>query len=325
MGAGDSTLDGQIGALTPEEQDRVNSSAQILGGGGSQHVDYVPWLGPDYARSKDIKKVPASPNAGDERIRMLQHAAPDIYGQAEKLDPISGFNESDYGNPEAVPHPIEQKEPAILQDATQVLLDPYNWSPEFKAQVAQQMINAGMLDEHNWDQADLLKAWGTLVGEAIDHHIARPNDLLTPLDMLDLNHGNGDATKPKKLDPVSVIRKTTSISTNDQARGMLRQMMGEKLGRRPTETEVDDFQASLNQAQRTNPTVTTSVSNLNPDGSERDTNSTTTGGLDSSEFADHYTDNRDPDSEYGRYQAATTYFSAMMGAIRGPGGAVSNG
>lgn len=348
-GPAEDTLDGQLGSGggTPDEQAQLNAAYANMAG-SSTVTSYVPWLGSAFQRSRDIKgldkkgnPLPASPNQADERDRQLIEAGQAL-GHAPRTSDYT-VDESDYMNPEARPDgphstPADQAADdaemkgrqqsggAILRDANEAALDVYNWSPETYADIARQMANVGMIDAENYTRADVLDAWKQLVKEAVEHHIARPNDLFTPLDMLDINHGNGEGSdgSVKKIDPVKVVNKSVQISTNEEARNLLRGMLATKLGRKPTAMEVDDFQAALNEAQRANPTVTTSTSYFNAAGQKTSGDSFTSGGLDSNAFAEDQTDWRDPDSEYGRYQAATTYYNAMMGAIRGPGGAVNN-
>lgn len=166
------------------------------------------------------------------------------------------------------------------------------------------------------------------------------------------------------------------ISTNEDARGLLRAMMTRELGRRPTASEVDKFQGALNAAQRNNPfvsdsyttgseystggstgwstgssmdsstgssmdssrgksnnTSSNSSSNSNSNSNSKsnsvtnswgntssnsNTDTTETGGVDPQLFAEDYVINNDPNSEYGKYQAATTYANALFAAIRSP-------
>lgn len=178
------------------------------------------------------------------------------------------------------------------------------------------------------------------------------------------------------------VNRLTKITTNEDARGLLSDMMTRELGRRPRANEVDRFQAALNEAQRNNPFVTTrnatgytqgssinytqgtsqgstqggtqgysqgsslagsrggpSSSNENSTGysnnssntnsssnsnsysnsnSFSDSNSYETGGVNPQQFAQDYVINDDPASEYGKYQAATTFANALFQAIRSP-------
>lgn len=195
-------------------------------------------------------------------------------------------------------------------------------NPDKLKEIAAEMQEVGLLDEV-YSIGDMEKVWGELNQQAAQWHAARPLDMYTAMDMLDLYHGKkgttdiGSAGKPGAK-VIDVVSRSAVISTNDQARGMLRKMMAQELGRRPTPSEVDEFQAALNKAQRANPEVTTRKTSLRADGTEKSINATTTPGLDEEEFTFDQVVTDDPDTEYGRYQMATTYFNALRAALDGP-------
>lgn len=132
------------------------------------------------------------------------------------------------------------------------------------------------------------------------------------------------------------ITRFAKITTNDDARGLLNDMMSRELGRRAVASEVDRFQAALNLAQMNNPLVTsryttgTSNSNGMSQASGNSSNSSSSssgnsysnggeqGGVNQGQFAQDYVIDTDPQSEYGKYQAATTYANALFQAIRSP-------
>lgn len=305
----------------------MGATVDVPTGADGKPVEYVPWYGMNRPTGKDIKddQRDRSPAAADAYAAELNKAGQGVRGpdprlatleekQAGMWDPETGFSLVDRSKEYADWQKKEARVGAkgqILREAQEVNRAILQMTPAERKVIADKMVAAGMIDEQ-YDMSDVEKAWTTLVGDAIDWHAANPNDLLTPVDMIDLKHGDGTGGMKK---PVDVISKSTSISTNDQARNMLRQMMAQQLGRRPTQVEIDDFQGSLNEAQRNNPTVTTRTQQANGDSS-----STTTGGMDESEFAYDAVVSDDPDSEYGKYTQATQYYNAFLSAIRGPGG-----
>lgn len=216
----------------------------------------------------------------------------------------------------------------ILRDADDVFRDALRMTDPEIDQVAKRMISVGLLDDA-FTRTDFEKAWGTLVGLSAEWHAANPTSLLTPEDMLDLYYGTGGAaaigsaaTPGTPLQSVRSVTSTrTQLATNDDARALLANIMTRELGRRPTEQEIDDFQASLNQAQTANPYSTTTTTNYGADGRETGSNSVTSGGVDASGYANRYADetiDRDLDSEYGQYQAAAQFMPALMQALSGP-------
>jgi len=83
------------------------------------------------------------------------------------------------------------------------------------------------------------------------------------------------------------------------------------LGRDPTQAEITKLLGSLNQYERNNPRVTTTESIQQPGGGGSQT-STTTGGVSADARAMIAQDQAKQGPEYGAYQAATTYYQAMM-------------
>jgi uncharacterized protein YifE (UPF0438 family) len=334
-------FDALIG-ITPEGPERDAAVEAFLnptaGAAGGKAPLMVPWLSTEYERGADIKsrQQRTEQNKRDwERARALEipdaaganyqnpeaappSADPNLIGppaRAAAEDPTNPY----YQNPEGAP-PTDE---VTTRDRDSLLREPWNWDPETYADITRQMGNVGLIDAENFKMVDVLAAWEKMVNLAAERHLERPDEMLTPMDMLDIGWGNGQGSEGSevKRDPVTVVNKSVTISTNEQARGLLRSMLAEKLGRKPTVLEIDDFQAALNEAQKANPRSTSTTSSFNASGRETSQVSTVSGGMDEGEFAEDYTDFRDPDSEYGRYQAATTYYNALRAAIVGPGGA----
>jgi hypothetical protein len=135
--------------------------------------------------------------------------------------------------------------------------------------------------------------------------------------------GAGDATKngagsdlpPTKTD----VRRDPNISNPTEASRILTDALKQKLGRAPTKAEKAAFLGALNAEQGENPlTTTTTYSGLDTaTGTYEDVTAKHTGGVDAAQFADEYAATHN-DKEYKAYQAATTYWSAMMSALQAP-------
>lgn len=328
-GAGAAALGNMLGdSLTPEEKARLTA-----GTGSGAAITYVPWWGVGLGRAKDLLEHQGSGDEGRSHWNDVLAGAQNQKVTTAARNPAGGglSERTAVGvdpNASADPSPGQIEQQArrdagrgeIMKDASQVVLDVYNWTDEEAAAVGKQMVAVGLIPEI-YDRKDLLKAWGTLVGDAIDYNAAKPGSLFTPLDMLDINYGAGPGSKGKKGPSVeTTINRSLAISTNDDARSLLGNMMAKELGRRPSNIEVDKFQATLNAAQRANPRTTTTVStpgSLSKSGNN-ESYSTTTGGIDDQAVAEKAVISDDPDSEYGKYQAATTYANALFQAIRTP-------
>lgn len=192
----------------------------------------------------------------------------------------------------------------------------YTMSESERDRLRTKMIGAGMLDEDaTFDET--VAAWAKVVDRAADWQSFAPDKGYTPEDIIDLQFGGPDGS-PAAPRTKTVVENQRTLTSNDDARALLRNMMRRDLGRTPSEKEVDDFQAKLNEAQTKNPYTRTTTTTYGADGSATGSETTTTGGIDEGGFADSYLENTDPESEYGRYQAATTYFNALMQAIQSP-------
>jgi hypothetical protein len=128
---------------------------------------------------------------------------------------------------------------------------------------------------------------------------------------------NGGENKPAKY---TTTNTQVNLSDPTEADSVFVQALQQRLGRAPTDPEKHAFLAALNAAQRSNPTVTKTNYTLDPKtGGYNTTVGETSGGVNPGQFADDFT-MKNNKGEYGAYQAATTYFDAMMGALGTPGG-----
>ena len=203
---------------------------------------------------------------------------------------------------------IEAPAPKLMS-AEEAKLSILGWSEAELEAFTDRAVAAGLLDESpTRDEAEQL--WSSLVDKASKYHAFGKQ--VTPQDMLDIY-----AVPPDKLASLNKsVTRQVRVVDQAQARSVLTSVMAQELGRRPTEIEVDDFQAELNAAQANAPLVTTTTRTGDT------TNVTTSGGVDEDDFAGTYARGGKPElnSEYGAYQAATTYYEALLQAIRGPVG-----
>jgi hypothetical protein len=136
---------------------------------------------------------------------------------------------------------------------------------------------------------------------------------------------------------VSKSNRNSSSSINvkkfnlQEVQGLAVKAFQDAIGRAPTQQELQSFLSSLNTAERSNPTVSSgstftsrvtektgakSASTADTT-SSTSSSSTSSGGLDETQFAQNYAESM---QGYSGYQKATTYFDAMLGALRGPAG-----
>ena len=113
--------------------------------------------------------------------------------------------------------------------------------------------------------------------------------------------------------PTTQVNTATSLTTQQDARLILRQAMQQVLGRDPKDDEVRGFLRELNTQERENPTVTTM--NMGESGDTATTDTTTEGGFNPQEFAESWTESSFP-KQANKYKAQT-YEDMALDVIRG--------
>jgi hypothetical protein len=135
---------------------------------------------------------------------------------------------------------------------------------------------------------------------------------ITPDDLM-AKGAAGMAVRPQNYTSTT---RDVNLTDPTQARQMLIQSLQDQLGRNPSPSEYQAFLGSLHAAERQNPTVTTRQYKLNAGTGQYDVgNSTTSGGVDPSAYTAQYGQSANP-HEHAAYQAATSYYDAMIGALK---------
>lgn len=191
-------------------------------------------------------------------------------------------------------------------------------------QLADKLVKANMLPSVNVTRSDVWEAFrSNILMDAAQQYASNPTKAPTVEQVLQsfMKRPVGDASstqdKPKQY---TTTNKQTNLSDPTEADSVFVQALQQRLGRAPTDAEKHTFLAALNAAQRANPSVTNTQYTLDPKtGGYNTTVGTTSGGVNPGQFADDFT-MKNNKQEYGAYQAATTYFDAMMGALGTPGG-----
>lgn len=188
----------------------------------------------------------------------------------------------------------------------------YNWSSGTKNKFLTQLGLAGY-DTSQMRDAQIAQMWADYVGQAASYYSTGAK--LTPWDILAKDRQQREAYMNT---PRSVTQTSTSLdmSTKEDAHAIFLQAAQSLLGRDPTKSEISSFQKALNAYEEKNPTVTTQTTNYMGD-EVTSQDATTTGGVSDSARGLMATEDVKADPEYGAYQAATTYFDAMMEMVGG--------
>lgn len=105
------------------------------------------------------------------------------------------------------------------------------------------------------------------------------------------------------------------IMSAEDARGLVRGLLQQELGRDPTQAEYEDFVSALQAAQRQNPVTTKTTTTTDENGLVVNSNSTKSGGIDAQNFL---TNKIQETPGWGEWQAIGTYAPAMMAALDSP-------
>jgi len=188
----------------------------------------------------------------------------------------------------------------------------YNWSSATKNKFLTQLGLSG-IDTSQINDAQTAQYWAAYVGQAASYYAA--GQKMTPWDILakDMQQRESYLNTPRSVTQTSTA---TDLSTGEDAHAIFLQAAQSLLGRDPTKNEISSFQKALNKYETANPTTTTQTTNYMGDTVTGQT-STTKGGVDDSSRTLMAMEDVKADPEYGAYQAATTYFDAMMEMIGG--------
>lgn len=195
------------------------------------------------------------------------------------------------------------------------LLEFYRWSEAERRQWGEYLAGLGLLDEEDiGNYTELRDAWVTMVEEAAG--FASAGGSQTPWDAARIMASGLPAADK---DGPFTGRKTQTAKQIDltdptTAKAMVNDVLSKALGRAATDEELRAFGSVLNQAERSNPVTATTVSDF-VEGDLVSSSTTRSGGIDRNQVLQ---DRAMQTPEYGAYQAAATYFPALLSAIQSP-------
>lgn len=163
---------------------------------------------------------------------------------------------------------------------------------------------------------DVSKLWTAVVSQAASSYSLSDKEV-TPWALI--------ALRGKYLVNGRPAAKTTTSTNIDemdpaQARLMFEQTAQQALGRSPTKAEVDDFIAKAQTIAKENPSITTTTTQQNLDGTDGTSTSYTKGGGDvvNAKAQVAALDQARQSEDYQSYQAAGNYFPMLFDALASP-------
>jgi hypothetical protein len=163
------------------------------------------------------------------------------------------------------------------------------WTDAERIAWARRMYAAGFVSDPN-DIEGAYRAWATAVDRA-SAMWENGRKKLTPWQAMDIMEGinpNGGPPAPK-------TSTNYNIPSAEDAAALVTAVFKGALGRDPNDAELSRYRSMLTGKAKANPTVSTMTTDQ-----AGNTSTTTTGG-------------------YSAYQAATTYFNALVSALGAPG------
>ena len=194
----------------------------------------------------------------------------------------------------------------------------YQMSDQERASIGVRLARAGVLDSAS-DYQGAFKAWQYAVQEAGNFYTATGGKRkVTPWDMLSLLEDNAAAAGGSKGPKTT---KQTSTSTNIpsplDAEAAVKTIFQEGIGRDPSKGELARYSSLLIGKAKANPSITNSTQTVDANGNVSQS-STSSGGLSAAGAQQALMNEVQADPEYGSYQAATTYYGALLKAIAAP-------
>lgn len=107
------------------------------------------------------------------------------------------------------------------------------------------------------------------------------------------------------------------LSSPEQVQALTTQMLTELLGRAPNAEELAKYKTAINAYEQANPLVSTTTETLNDMGEVVNTATTQKGGVTNEARGQLISTEAKKGPEYGKYQAGTTYWNALMQLLGG--------
>lgn len=193
----------------------------------------------------------------------------------------------------------------------------WNFKPEEAASLDNYIAKKGM-DVSRMSSMDKWKVWLDIVESSAQYQQAGKN--FGPWGVMFMEIWNGEKAKAGEASKARTITQTSTsvdLSTREGAKSILWQASQTLLGRAPTEDETDRFYSSVTTLERANPVVTRTTRTTDDEGIVVSEESERSGGVDQGARSMIAQEEAMANPEYGAYQAATTYYDALMQAIKG--------
>lgn len=265
----------------------------------------VVWLG-DYNYAENAPGAPSNRSLGEEPApsgpgRTMDYETPNVSQSVPGRNAFGGQS-------------FHTERDMLTVD--QAMQQPYTWDQDKIESTMTQMQDAGFDVDSFEDMVDL---WGQLVDRAAKTYAATDGeDVITPWDVLDLSAAENKKAAKQKGEQYPKTRTSVNTSaytvTPDAAWSAMYNAARNMLGRAPTDDEVNELLSKATYQAQQNPTVTTTKQTTDENGNVHSTRSTDEGYSDA-DLQRQALEAAQEAPDYGAYQASSTYFNALLGAL----------
>jgi hypothetical protein len=116
----------------------------------------------------------------------------------------------------------------------------------------------------------------------------------------------------------TMTQKSVDFMSPEDAKGLVRGVLQQQLGRDPTQAEYEDFLATIHGAERANPSTSTTTYTTDAQGNTTNQSTTSKGGLNQSGYDQLLYDKAKSMPSWAIWQAVGTYAPALFAALDSP-------
>lgn len=189
----------------------------------------------------------------------------------------------------------------------------YAWDDDERMRWGQFLAGLGLIDDDDVRDWDVLKEmWTTFVKEAAE--FSRVGKKVTPWDAarkVAVEFGASDKEDEQFTGTKRFTRKQINLTSPEDAKGVVRAILRDQIGRNPTDEEYAEFIKVLNDAERANPAVE-QVAQEFVEGEMVNQTSTVSGGMSEAGVNQLLYEQSRLHPDYGAYQAATRLYNALI-------------
>jgi hypothetical protein len=215
------------------------------------------------------------------------------------------------------PHPQGYREwpaaPDVVKSVEDVVNEFSTYSTSHRRSIARKLYAAGLIKNVNdWDEVEA--GWKKVViGAAKRYAYSGGSQRVTPYDMIDVMGSQA----PDAGGTQTAINKSITKVDDGTANDWVRTIFSDAVGRAPSGGELSKYRGLITGYYRDHPTTTKSTTVTDAKGNTSTTNEMLDAGPSEPGAKEGVKAGVQGTTEYGSYQAATTFFNALMRAVAG--------